>query len=185
MTWKADGLQTQLGFCVMVRVVYNGLSYASALWHSSWKYAGRLLVAPVGTPFRRILDHLTFGLMWEWKSSSSGHLGELAQGDIEASCEDQVPLCHPPHSRQVKHSTLGVGQMVIDLGAKFMFWDSVFFFDRVFAKVQNQARPGLGSNFSTVCIVELHVWGWGGNGGGGVLGGKSQDNCEDRVGIER
>ena len=65
-----DGVQIQLGFCVIFSKAYRGLSIISALWHCSGVYASlSSSVLPVGMPLRVTLDHLMFGLVvieWTW-----------------------------------------------------------------------------------------------------------------------
>ena len=58
----AGGL-TQLSLCMILSVVYWGLSAISASWHLLGVHGPRLLSAPVGTLLIRILDHLLIAVM--------------------------------------------------------------------------------------------------------------------------
>ena len=54
---------TQLGLCVMFSAAYSGLSFASAVWHSSGVQGPRRSETPVGILLMTIFDHLTFAVI--------------------------------------------------------------------------------------------------------------------------
>ena len=59
-----EGSFTHEGRWVIVRVAYEGLSASSESWHWLGEAASVLDVAPVGTRFRRMRDHLVLALIW-------------------------------------------------------------------------------------------------------------------------